>query len=282
MQRGPGDLSSKGEILALVICVAVSLTLLLLPTDHRIRVADRLGLILTSPYWSVRNFGEDVLRTRDENATLRRELLEMRLMEQTGERIVRDAGRMAGPALDPGFEGELMPCRVILRQRSRFATMIKIQSLEPVSWQPWQPVLSISGYLGRIRTVISSREAWVELLSAPDFALGVEIDRTGLLGVMRPRANRFVVEMIGRDEDVREGDLVITSGIAEVREGVADDSRQGLNPRGFPVGVVSHVASPSEMIFKEIQITPLARIDHNETVFVVLPLGSGPALEVEP
>lgn len=282
MQRGPGDLSSKGEILALVLCVAVSLTLLLLPTEHRIRVADRLGLVLTSPYWSVRNFGEDVLRTRDQNATLRKQLLELQLMEQTGERIVRDADRMAGPALDPGFEGELMPCRVILRQRSRFATMIKIQSLEPVSWQPWQPVLSSGGYLGRIRTVISSREAWVELLTAPDFALGVEIDRTGLLGVMRPRANRLVVEMIGRDEDVREGDLVITSGIAEVREGIINEPRQGLNPRGFPVGIVSHVASPSEMIFKEIEITPLARFDHNETVFVVLPLGSGPALEVEP
>ncbi len=282
MQRGPGDLTSKGEILALVLCVALSLTLLLLPTDHRIRVADRLGLILTSPYWSVRNFGDDVLRTRDENAWLRKELLERDLMGQTGERMVRDADRMAGPALDPGFEGELMPCRVVLRQRSRFATMIKIQALEPVAWQAWQPVLSSRGYLGRIRTVISSREAWVELLSAPEFALGVEIDRTGLLGVMRPRANRFVVELVGRDEDVREGDLVITSGIAEVREGLDDATQMGLNPRGFPVGVVSHVDSPSEMIFKEIEITPLARLDHNETVFVVLPLGSGPALEVEP
>lgn len=282
MQRGGLDLSNKGEILTLVLCVAVSLTLLVLPTDHRIRVADQLGLVLTSPYWQVRNFGEDVLRTRDQNAWLSRELLERDLMAQTGQRIVRDAGRMAGPALDPGFEGELMPCRVVMRERSRFATMIKIHSLEPVAWQPWQPVLSSGGYLGRIRTVISERDAWVELLSAPDFALGVEIDRTGLLGVMRPRANRFVVEMIGRDEDVRPGDLVITSGIAEVREGMADDSQSGLNPRGFPVGTVSHVASPSEMIFKEIEITPLARLDHNETVFVVLPFGSGPALEVEP
>lgn len=282
MQRGPFDLSSKSEILTFVICVALSLTLLVLPTNHRIRVADRLSLVLTSPYWKVRNFGEDVLRTRDENAWLRRRLTERELMRQTGERIVRDAGRMAGPALDPGFEGELVPCRVVMRQRSRFATMIKIHSLEPVSWDEWQPVISSHGYLGRIRTVINSREAWVELLSAQDFALGVEVDRTGLLGVMRPRANRYVVEMIGRDEDVRVGDLVVTSGIAEVREGIDDVAQSGLNPRGFPVGRVSHVASPSEMIFKEIEITPLAQLNHNETVFLVLPYDSGPALEVRP
>ena len=46
---------------------------------------------------------------------------------------LRDAERMAGPALDPGFTGDLVPCRVVMRQRGRFATMIKIQSAVPVA-----------------------------------------------------------------------------------------------------------------------------------------------------
>jgi len=151
--------------------------------------------------------------------------------------------------------------------------MIKIQSLVPVNWQPWQPVISSKGYLGRLRTVISGNEAWVELLSAPDFALGVELDRTGLLGVLHPRADRFVLEMVGRDEDIQVGDLVITSGIAEIREG----GLEGLGDRtlrGFPVGVVSQVSSPSDMIFKEIVVQASAKFDYNETVFVVLPYWS--------
>ncbi len=273
MLRRPAEVSGKTSVMVLILCMSLSIVLLALPTEKRIRVADRLGMVLTSPYWQVRNFGEDVVRTRDENAWLRERVVELELMAETGDRMVRDADRMAGPALDPGFEGELVPCRVIMRQRSRFATMIKIQSLVPVNWQPWQPVISSKGYLGRLRTVISGNEAWVELLSAPDFALGVELDRTGLLGVLHPRADRFVLEMVGRDEDIQVGDLVITSGIAEIREG----GSEGLGDRtlrGFPVGVVSQVSSPSEMIFKEIVVQASAKFDYNETVFVVLPYWS--------
>jgi len=275
MFRRHFEVSGKGEILTLILCVALSITLLLLPTDSRIRVADRLGLVITSPYWSARNFVEDVVRTQEENTWLRQRVSELELMSETGDRMVRDADRMAGPALDPGFEGELIPCRVIMRQRSRFATMIKIESLVPVNWQPWQPVISGRGYLGRLRMVINPREAWVELLSAPDFALGVEMDRTGLLGVLHPRADRFVLDMVGRDEDIRVGDLVITSGIAEIREGTAEDANGSLTPRGFPVGIVSQVSAPSDMIFKEIIVQPSAEFDYNETVFVVVPYESG-------
>ena len=278
MLRRPAEVSGKISVMILILCMSLSILLLALPTESRIRVADRLGLVLTSPYWQVRNFGEDVVRTRDENAWLRERVVELELMAETSDRMVRDADRMAGPALDPGFEGELVPCRVIMRQRSRFATMIKIQSLVPVDWQPWQPVISSKGYLGRLRTVISGDEAWVELLSAPDFALGVEMDRTGLLGVLHPRADRFVLDMVGRDEDVQVGDLVITSGIAEIREG----GLKGLGDRtlrGFPVGVVSQVSSPSDMIFKEIVVQPSAKFDYNETVFVVVPFGSDRLIE---
>ncbi|MCP4292137.1 MAG: rod shape-determining protein MreC [bacterium] len=273
MLRRPAEVSTNVAWAVLVVCVGLSILLLSLPKENSIRVADRLGLILTSPYWQVRNFGEDVLRTRDENTLLQERILSLELMAQANERMVRDAGRMAGPALDVGFSGELVPCRVIKRQRSRFATMIKIQSLEPVAWQPWQPVLSGKGYLGRLRTVINDHEAWVELLSAPDFALGIEIDRTGLLGVLHPRSGRFVVDMVGRDEDVKVGDLIITSGIAEVREQAAEN-RDSSTLRGFPVGVVSQVSSPSEMIFKEIIVQPTAQFEYNETVFVVVPFFS--------
>ncbi len=271
MLRRPFEASGKVGVLTLAICVALSITLLVLPTEIRIRVADRLGLVLTSPYWKVRNFGEDVIRTKDENAWLLERVTELELMSGTGDRMVRDADRMAGSALDPGFEGELIPCRVVMRQRSRFATMIKIQSLVPVAWEPWQPVVTKGGYLGRLRSVINDREAWVELLSVPDFALGVEIDRTGLLGVLHPRADRFVLEMVGRDEDVQVGDLVITSGIAEIQDDSGAGFGAGLNPRGFPVGVVSQVSSPSEMVFKRIIVQPSANFHYNETVFVVLP-----------
>jgi rod shape-determining protein MreC len=271
------NISSRGELLVLVVCIVSSLGLLALPEDTRVYVADRLGLVLTSPYWNVRNFGQDVVHTRDENAWLRQRVAELELLASSSERMQRDSDRLAGPAMDAGYDGELVPCQVMARQRGRFATMIKVRSLAPVAWRPWQPVISNAGFLGRLRSVINEREAWVELLSAPDFAVGVEIERTGLLGVLRPRADRFELEMIGRDEDVQVGDRIITSGIAEIRETVDDPAGLSLTPRGFPVGTVLDVEAPSDNIFKRITVDPAASFDYNETVFVVTPLvGASP------
>ncbi len=266
----------RGELLTLAVCAALSVTLLVLPSGTRILVADSLGLVLTSPYYQLRDFGQDILKTRDDNAWLKLRVAEMELLAATGERMQRDAGRLAGPALDPGYDGDLVPCRVVMRQRARFATMIKVHSLVPVAWRPWQPVISSAGYLGRLRSVISDHEAWVDLVTAPDFAQGVEIERTGLLGVLRPRGDRFVVEMVGRDEDVQVGDTVITSGIAEIREGDADPGGAALTPRGFPVGTIVEASSPSDKLFKRIVVAPAASFKFNETVFVVIPMGTGP------
>jgi len=268
----------RGEYLTLAVCVSLSITLLVLPSDTRILVADRLGLVLTSPYWRARDFGQDVASIREDNAWLKKRVAELELLAASGERMQRDAGRMAGPALDPGYDGDLVPCRVVTRQRARFATLVKVQSLIPVNWQPWQPVISSAGYLGRLRSVINNREAWVELLAAPDFALGVEIERTGLLGVLRPRGDGFIVEMVGRDEDVQPGDVVITSGIAEIREGATDQGGSSLTQRGFPVGTIIEVSSPYDQIFKRIVVDPSASFNFNETVFVVTPLAASPLI----
>lgn len=275
MSPRPANLPFKRDNLVLAACVLLSLCLLILPGDVRTLVADRLGLVLTAPYWRVRNFGEDVILTRDENAWLKQRVTQLELLAASGQRMQRDAARLAGPALDPGYTGELVPCRVVMRQRGRFATMIKIESLVAMDWAPWLPVISSDGYLGRLRTVINDREAWVELMSAPDFAVGVEFERSGLLGVLRPRGDRFVVEMVGRDEDVRTGDRLITSGVAEIREGDGTGPTPDT-PRGFPVGTVTDVSAPSDQIFKAIAVAPSASLDYNETVFVVAPFGSGP------
>jgi hypothetical protein len=268
------NLALRGDVITLLVCVIVSVVLMSLPETTRILVADRLALVLTSPYWKTRNFGDDVLQTGKENAWLKGRVAELELLAASSDRMQRDSDRLAGPAVAPGFEGDLLPCEVVMRRGNRFATMLKVRSLTPVQWEPWLPVISQSGYLGRLKTIINEQEAWVELMSAPEFALGVEMDRTSLLGVLRPRGNSFVVEMVGRDEDVRPGDLIITSGIAEVRDDPADEKGRQLTPRGFPVGVVKSVSSPTDKIFKEIVAEPAASFTHNVTVFVVMPLGA--------
>ncbi len=250
------------------VCVLVALTLLLLPDRVQIQVSHALSAVLINPWLEVRNFGEDVLRVRADNARLSAEVQTLRLQLQARQRSADDAARAAGPALPSGVDVPLAPCQVVARKRARLATMIQVRSLEPLDWQPELPVITRAGFLGRVHTVIDERSAWVELLTAPDMALGVEFARTGVVGVLRPRAGRFVVELVGRDEDVLPGDLLITSGIAEVRDEVGGPVHDPV-PRGLRVGVVEDVSAPSDQIFKEIAVNPHAEFRHNETVYVV-------------
>ena len=142
-----------------IACVLVALTLLLLPDRAQIQVSHALSQVLVNPWLEVRNFGEDVLRVRAENARLGAAVQTLRLQLEAARRQQRDRGRAAGPALPPGVEQPLAPCQVVARERARLATMIQVRSLRPLDWRPELAVISTAGFLGRIHTVIDARSA---------------------------------------------------------------------------------------------------------------------------
>jgi len=265
----PIESPRRFDVLAVTLCVLVSLVLLALPDRVQVQVAHHLSAVVINPFQRVRNFGEDVLQVRAENAELAARLQVLELREAARRREAQDEARGAtSVVLDPGLPGSIVPCQVLARERARYATMLQILAEERVAWRPGLAVIGPRGFLGRLHTLINDRAAWVELLTSPDMAVGVELERTGLLGVLRPRAGKFVIEMVGRDEDVQTGDRVITSGIAEVREEAGVPARDPV-PRGLPVGVVRQVAAPADQVFKEITVQPLADFTRNEVVFVV-------------
>jgi hypothetical protein len=258
------------ELITLILCLGLSLLMLGLPDDLQILMADRIGSVLTEPYWRVRNFGEDVLRLRRDKAWLQAHMMELELQRAAQQRIQPEwHTRERLHQLWPDFADRLRACEVVARQVSRRGTMIKIRSAEPIAWRLYQPVLTPAGLIGRLRQVVASDAAWVELLTAPDMALGCEVERTGLVGILRPFGSEFLLDMIGRDETgVVVSDLVITSGIAEVDE--ADRAGHwGLMPRGLPVGRVEQIEQIAGSLFLEIRVEPLADFYRNESVFVV-------------
>jgi cell shape-determining protein MreC len=259
------------EIFVFLVCVFLALVLLLLPDRVQVVVAGRLADVLTAPYHRVRNFITDVGVVGEENARLAARVAELELQMAAQRRAQTDTARTRPPVLDPGLVGDLVPCRVTARKRARFGAMIRIRTLRPALLRPYLGVISARGFLGRISVLEDRRTAWVELLSSPDMALGVEIERTGLLAVLRPRADGFVLDLVARDEDVRPGDRLITSGIVEAQGDAPQLAALGVIPRGLPVGEVTAVATPADQIFKEVVVAPLATFRYNEAVFVVMP-----------
>ncbi len=261
------------ENLTLIICLIVSTTLLALPQEQRIYVADFLGQVLTSPYHRTVGFARDITRVRQENDDLRAEIAALHLQRRSATNLMLrecDTLRRALDLLDVA-PATLVPCEVEQRRVSSFASMVRISATDTVPWERYQPVISADGLVGRIHTVTGPRTAWVELLTSPGMAVSCELERSGLPGILHSRGSDFDLALIGRDEDVRVGDRVVSSDIAMIY-GEADHFSGGM-PRGLPVGVVSGVSSPPEQLFKSVRVAPASSFTSLDVVFVVVGAG---------
>ncbi len=264
--------SKRMERLALALCLIVSLSLMALPTKQRIHVADFLGMILTSPYYRTVDFSRDVTRVGRENDRLHAELATLRLQQRAATRFRRDRDELSRAlGLLEMAPAALVPCEVEQRRVSGAASLVRIRAARPVAWERYQPVITTEGLVGRIHTATGPRTAWVELLTSPGLAVTCELDRTGLPGILHSRGGNFDLALIGRDEDVRVGDEIVSSDIAMIY-GEGDEPGTGM-PRGLPVGVVSKVTSPPEQIFKSVHVDPLSSFTSLDVVFVVVGVG---------
>ncbi len=269
MASHPAFPSQRVERLTLILCLIVSTALLALPDKQRIMTADFLGMVLTSPYHRTVEFGRDVSRVRRENADLRAEAAALRLQQDASVRFRRDRDELRRAlGLVETAPAKLVPCDVEQHRVSSYATMVRIRAAEAMSWERYQPVITTDGLVGRVHTMTGPRTAWVELLTSPGMAVSCELDRTGLPGLLHSRGGDFDLALIGRDEDVRVGDRVISSDIAMLY-GEGDHVSEGL-PRGLPVGVVSAVSSPPEQLFKSVRVEPAASFSKLDVVFVIV------------
>jgi rod shape-determining protein MreC len=125
------------------------------------------------------------------------------------------------------------------------------------------PVISPTGVVGRLIGVGPSASR-VQLLVDRDSGVGARIERSRVTGVVSGPAAwteggavDLTMKYVPALADVVPGDLVVTSGFDQVF------------PRGLVVGRVRSVAAGTGL-FKEIVVTPAARLDELEEVLVIL------------
>lgn len=127
-----------------------------------------------------------------------------------------------------------------------------------------QALIDALGVVGQItRTAPESAEAL--LVTDPDHAVPVEVVRNGLrtIAVGTGRRDRLSLPFLTRNQDVKPGDLLVTSGLG------------GAFPAGYPVGTVTAVDDSGGDAFREITARPAASLDRLHEVLLVLP-GTAP------
>lgn len=121
-----------------------------------------------------------------------------------------------------------------------------------------QSVVAGGGYLvGRIIEVASNLSK-VLLITDSNSAVNVRIQETRASGVARGEHGiSLIMEMISQEHNIKEGELVITSGTG------------GIFPKGLIVGQIEKVVSSETEVFKKVRLEPMVDFDKLEQVFIM-------------
>lgn len=120
------------------------------------------------------------------------------------------------------------------------------------------PVVASAGIVGRIvrRAANSSR---LLLITDHASAVAATIERSRARGVVKGKgAGQCSLEFSERGEDVKVGDIVVTSGIG------------GVFPKGIPIGEVTMVKKGEFGIFQTVELRPFVSMSRLEEVLVLV------------
>lgn len=135
------------------------------------------------------------------------------------------------------------------------AMVINVGSADSVA--PSMPVISDAGLVGRI-TVVSSHYSIVQLMLNRDFRASVKIQRSRVDGILAWQGGTAtVMKNISKSQDVRIGDLVMTSEYSN------------NFPPNINIGIVSSVNDEAGTLFKKVEIQPSVDFTRLQEVFVV-------------
>lgn len=121
-----------------------------------------------------------------------------------------------------------------------------------------QAVIDGAGVMGQVEEV-HSHYSTIRLISDPNHALPVQINRTGLRTVAfgSGQTSSLSLPSVPHQADVRAGDLVVTSGLGE------------RFPGGYPVARVISVDRLQGGTFARVLARPLAALDRGREVLLI-------------
>jgi rod shape-determining protein MreC len=175
------------------------------------------------------------------------------------------------------LETENKRLRALLQSSNRKWERVLIAELVSVDFDPFKhqvllnkgsndgvfvghPLLDANGVMGQVNHV-SPFTSTAILITDPSHAIPVQVNRNGLrtIALGTGETDRLDIPHIPNNADIREGDLLVTSGL-------------GLRfPAGYPVATVSSVVRDPTEPFAKITAVPLAHLDRAREVLLVWP-----------
>ena len=260
--------------------LAVVLSLVLMVLDHRFahlqQVRNALafltyplqllaGLPVSATLWL-----QEITATRGqllaENAQLREENLKLRADLQKYENLQAENIRLRN-LLDASYK---VGDRVLIAELSAvdldpYKQQVVINKGTASGAYAGQAVLDADAVMGQI-VQVTPFSSTVLLITDPSHSIPVQVLRSGLrtIAVGSGRVNELDLPYLPTNSDIREGDLLVTSGLG------------GKFPSGYPVARVTAVNRSPGNAFAEITAEPAAHLDRSREVLLVWSVDTPP------
>ena len=123
-----------------------------------------------------------------------------------------------------------------------------------------QPILNEQGVVGQVISV-GKNTSRVLLITDTSHGIPVRVARNDMRAIASGsgQLDRLLLHNITRNTDIKEGDVLLSSGLA------------GRFPEGYPVGRVSHVGYETGQPFADIRVQPFAALDRVRYLLLLWP-----------
>ena len=230
-----------------------------------------LGYATTPVYWvadipsRMSLWIDDVFVSRtdllQENAALREELLVSRRELQLVESLASENSRLLNlREASESIDGEVLLAEIINISPDPYSKRVLINKGARDGVMLGQALLDVNGLMGQVDEVMPFN-SWVLLITDFHHVTPVEVNRNGeraLARGSRTTAPELELEFVTQTQDMREGDLLVSSGMGQIY------------PKNYPVAEIISVYADPGLDFAVVKARPLAQIASTRHVMLVL------------
>ncbi len=221
-----------------------------------------LGSIIASPFNAVGNIASNLTASpatlsdlEAENEELRAKVAELSEAQATAERLESLLG------LQSTYSLQSTAARIIGESGDAWSRTVTIDKGSADGLAINMPVCNAGGIIGQIIEV-SPTTATVRLVTDENSGISAMVQSTRAQGILQGQPDGTLrLEYVTVDSDVKEGDIIVSSGLG------------GVYPKGLLLGVVSSVDRPENASYYTIVVTPASsETENNEEVLVITSL----------
>lgn len=265
----------RGPSLPIRLALAVVVSLLLIIADSRYQsfnwakvylnsLVSPLQYIASSPRLLLDSASNQLIsnqsllsqskRLEQELFLLRDDLLRLSHLEQENKRL---RGLLGSPVR---FDARRMVAEIMAVDSDSFSHQVVIDKGSLKGVFEGQPVLNEQGVVGQVISV-GKTTSRVLLITDSSHGIPVRVARNDMRAIASGsgQLDRLSLHNITRNTDIREGDILLSSGLG------------GRFPEGYPVGRVSRVGYEEGQPFADIQAKPFAALDRVRYLLLLWP-----------